>query len=462
MTTTAILAASLAALVAAGLTFLLLQRRIVSLQRQGVTLDTQLQAREQELGQQIARFQALQTDYTRLQESSTQLREQLSALQIELGHERRRFEEHQQALQQSREQMANQFKVLANEILDDKSRKFTASNQENIARILAPLQEKIQHFEKRVEETYDRESKERFSLAKEIKALQELNQRISEDAVNLTNALKGDNKAQGSWGEFVLEKILEKSGLQRGREYEVQVSMRAEDGSRSQPDVVVHLPESRDIVIDSKVSLKAYDAWCAEDDGDRKAEWLRQHVQSLRNHVKLLAGKDYQKLDGVNTLDFVLLFVPVEASFTLAAREDPQLFMEAFEKNIIIVVPSTLLATLRIIQNIWRLAQQDQNAHEIARQAGNLYDKFVAFVADLEDIGLKIEATRKSYDKAHNKLSSGRGNIVTRIENLRQLGARTAKRLDEGLLLASGAEDLEAPDATQVDDESDAGSDKES
>ncbi|MFM1896047.1 MAG: hypothetical protein RLZZ385_1121, partial [Pseudomonadota bacterium] len=278
----------------------------------------------------------------------------------------------------------------------------------------------------------------------------------------LTNALKGDNKAQGSWGEFVLEKILEKSGLQRGREYEVQVSMRAEDGSRSQPDVVVHLPESRDIVIDSKVSLKAYDAWCAEDDGDRKAEWLRQHVQSLRNHVKLLAGKDYQKLDGVNTLDFVLLFVPVEASFTLAAREDPQLFMEAFEKNIIIVVPSTLLATLRIIQNIWRLAQQDQNAHEIARQAGNLYDKFVAFVADLEDIGLKIEATRKSYDKAHNKLSSGRGNIVTRIENLRQLGARTAKRLDEGLLLASGAEDLEAPDATQVDDESDAGSDKES
>ena len=456
MTTTAILAAILCALLAAGITYLVLQRRLGAQQQLGVALQARLDALGTELAQLAARHDSLTQEQALLQESAARYREQISRLQADLDSERRRFEENQQVLQRAREQMSNEFKVLANEILEDKSRKFTASNQENIARILGPLQEKIQHFEKKVEDTYDRESKERFSLAREIKSLQELNQRISEDAVNLTNALKGDNKAQGSWGELVLEKILEKSGLQRGREYEVQVSMRAEDGSRSQPDVVVHLPESRDIVIDSKVSLKAYDAWCTEDDPQRKDEWLRQHVQSLRNHVKLLTGKDYQKLDGVNTLDFVLLFVPVEASFTVAAREDPQLFMEAFEKNIIIVVPSTLLATLRIIQNIWRLAQQDQNAHEIARQAGNLYDKFVAFVTDLDDIGQKIEATRNSFDKAHNKLSSGRGNIVTRIEKLRHLGARTAKRLDENLLLASGADDqepqlLEQPSANAGD-----------
>jgi DNA recombination protein RmuC len=365
---------------------------------------------------------------TEQQGSNAGLREQLARSQSDLDNERQKFEEKLTLLEGARDQMTLQFKQLATEILEDKSRRFTASNQENIAQILKPLQEKIQHFEKKVEETYHRESQERFSLAKEIRNLQDLNNRISEDAINLTNALKGDNKAQGTWGEMILESILEKSGLVKGREYEVQVSLKGAGGSRSQPDVIVHLPESKDIVIDAKVSLKAYEAYCSEDDAERRAKLLQQHIQSIRNHVKILASKDYQNLNAINTLDFILLFMPVEAAFSVAAQQDTELFINAFEKNIIIVGPSTLLTTLRTVQNIWRMAQQNQNALEIASRAGALYDKFVGFVEDLEEIGSKIDASKRSYELAYNKLKSGRGNLIGRVENLKSLGAKTSKQ----------------------------------
>ena len=231
---------------------------------------------------------------------------------------------------------------MANDLLESKSKSFSQSSKENITALLSPLQEKITQFEKRVEETYDKESKERFSLAREIKSLQALNNKISEDAVNLTNALKSDNKAQGTWGEFVLESILEKSGLTKGREYEVQVALKAEDGSKSQPDVIVHLPESRDIVIDSKVSLKAWDAFCSSDQGSEKDALLKQHIASIRQHVKTLSAKDYQNLTGLNSLDYVFLFMPVEAAYSTAVQIDQELFQYAFERNIIFVVPSTL------------------------------------------------------------------------------------------------------------------------
>ena len=348
-------------------------------------------------------------------------REQITKLQSTLEHERKQFSE-------SRDQMTVAFKNIANEIFDDKSKKFTENNRESLSAILSPLQEKIQHFEKRVEETYDKESKERFSLAKEINNLKELNSRISEDAVNLTNALKGDNKAQGTWGEIVLESILEKSGLVKGREYEVQVSLKAEDGSRSQPDVVVHMPEDRDIIIDSKVSLKAWDAYCAEDEKVAKENHLKQHIQSVRLHIKTLAAKDYQNLIGLNSLDYVFLFMPVEAAYAMAAQSDVELSQYGFERNIIIVVPSTLMTTLKTVHNIWRLAQQNKNAQEIADKAGAMYDKFVAFVGDLEDIGSKIDASKKSFDKAQNKLVTGRGNLMSRVEKLKQLGAKTSKK----------------------------------
>ena len=417
-----------------GVALLVTSRRMQQSRQQMAIVQAQLQAREaelQSLGEERERLEAARTE---LAESNTRLREQLSALQTELSHEKRSFSEKLGLLENAREQMSLQFKNLANEILEDKSKRFTATNKDNISQLLQPLQERISSFEKRVEETYDKESKERFSLAREIKSLQELNTRISEDAINLTNALKGDNKAQGTWGEMILESILAKSGLVKGREYEVQVSIKTEAGKRSQPDVVVHMPEAKDIIIDAKVSLKAYEAFCSEDRPDKKAELLRQHIQSIRNHVKSLAAKDYQNLTGPNSLDFILLFMPVEAAFSVAAQEDAELFMHAFERNIIIVGPSTLLTTLRTVQNIWRLAQQNKNALEIAAKAGALYDKFVAFVEDLEELGSRLQTTQRTYDKAKNKLVSGRGNLISRVEKLRVLGAKTSKRHNEEVL----------------------------
>lgn len=416
------------------ITFLLVNARVSKRELELAALTERLQGKVLELESLHGEIALLEQQGATLGADNTHLREQVVRLQAELANERQRFEEKLSLLEGARDQMTLQFKQLASDILEDKSKRFTRSNEENIAQILKPLQEKIQHFEKRVEETYDRESKERFSLAREIKSLQELNVRISEDAINLTNALKGDNKAQGTWGEMILESILEKSGLAKGREYEVQVSMKAADGSRSQPDVIVHLPESKDMVIDAKVSLKAYEAYCSEDDGDKKDELLKQHIQSIRSHVKLLSAKDYQHLGSLNSLDFILLFMPIEAAFSVAAQHDTELFINAFEKNIIIVGPSTLLTTLRTVQNLWRMAQQNQNALEIASRAGALYDKFVGFVDDLQEVGGKLEAAQKSYDRAHNKLQTGRGNLISRTENLRKLGAKATKQQSREIL----------------------------
>jgi len=416
------------------ITYLLVNGKVNRRQMELAALSERLQGKLEELSALQGELSLLEQQTTGLNADNTHLREQVVRLQSELSSERQKFEEKLSLLEGAREQMTLQFKQLASDILEDKSRRFTRSNEENIAQILKPLQEKIQHFEKRVEETYDRESKERFSLAREIKNLQELNARISEDAINLTNALKGDNKAQGTWGEMILESILEKSGLVKGREYEVQVSMKASDGSRSQPDVIVHMPESKDMVIDAKVSLKAYEAYCSEEDSDRKSELLKQHIQSIRTHVKGLSAKDYQHLGSLNSLDFILLFMPVEAAFSVAAQHDTELFINAFEKNIIIVGPSTLLTTLRTVQNLWRMAQQNQNALEIANRAGALYDKFVSFVEDLEEVGGKLEAAQRSYDRAHNKLQTGRGNLISRTENLKKLGAKATKQQNKELL----------------------------
>lgn len=427
----------------AALSVTLYVRRPLDLSGKVAVQEERLQSRQVEIDAQAQGIIVLREEVQTLSESITRYREQIAHLQTTLEQESKQSAEKLELLQQAREQMSLEFKSIANEILEDKSRRFTASNRESISEILKPLNEKIQHFEKKVEDTYDRESKERFSLEKEIRSLKELNTRISEDAVNLTNALKGENKTQGTWGEVILESILEKSGLVKGREYETQVSLRAEDGSRSQPDVIVHMPEKKHVIIDAKVSLKAYESFCSESDQERRAEFLLQHVQSVRSHVKALSSKDYQNLMTLNSLDFVLLFMPVEAAFSVAVQQDGGLFTDAFEKNIILVGPSTLLATLRTIQNIWRYEQQSQNAIEIASAAGALYDKFVAFVSDLEDVGGRIEAAQKSYEKAHNKLVSGKGNLITRIEKLKQLGARTSKKHTEQVLVQAGAEELD-------------------
>ncbi|MEX2469330.1 MAG: DNA recombination protein RmuC [Pseudohongiellaceae bacterium] len=425
-----------------------------------MTAEERLTAKENELNALRQQLESARLEQQSLQSELQTRREESATLKTSLEMERKQFDEKLSLLNESREQLTVAFKNIANEIFEDKTRKFTDTSRQTLTTVLGPLQEKIVQFEKRVEETYQKESNERFSLAKEIKNLQELNARISEEAVNLTNALKGDNKAQGSWGEFVLESILEKSGLVKGREYDVQVNLKGEDGSKLQPDVVVHLPESRDIIIDSKVSLKAWDEFCSSDDNAARAELLKQHTQSLRLHVRGLANKDYQNLPGINSLDYVFLFMPIEAAYSEAVRHDPDLFQFAFERNIIFVVPSTLLTTLKTVQNLWRLAQQSQNANEIAERAGMLYDKFVSFVADLEEVGQRIDASRKSYDKAFNKLQSGRGNLIRRVEVLKELGARTSKKQKRELLV-NAAEDDDDEALPSVDTDTDGDDDGE-
>lgn len=425
---------------------MLLARLLQSSKISETSAKEQLIAKQSELESLLESCEDLSKENTILKADFRSNREELIALQTRLELEEKQFDEKIELLNNSRDQLGAAFKNIANEIFEERSKKFTVANKESLSAILSPLQEKIQKFEKRVEETYINESKERYALTNQIENLQRLNAKISEDAVSLTNALTADNKAQGTWGEMALERILDISGLVKGREYDVQVNLKEEDGSRAQPDVVIHLPESRDIIIDSKVSLKSWIAYCSAQTDEIKSKALKQLIESIRNHVKLLSNKDYQNLEGVNTLDYVFLFMPIEAAYAKATQEDKDLFQFAFDRNIIFVVPTTLLTTLKTVQNLWRLAQQNQNANEIAKKAGALYDKFVAFLQDLEDVGQKIEASKLSFERAHNKLSSGKGNLIRRAEVLKQLGAKTSKKQSSELLASALSE--ETPDSS--------------
>ncbi|WP_178086437.1 DNA recombination protein RmuC [Pseudomonas sp. GV071] len=362
---------------------------------------------------------------------------QLSAERASLSAElREQQDSHQQRLrdlQGSRDELRAQFAELAGKIFDEREQRFAETSQQRLGQLLDPLKERIQSFEKRVEESYQQEARERFSLSKELERLQLLNQRLGDEATNLTRALQGQ-KTQGNWGELVLERVLEHAGLEKGREYQTQVSLKGQDGARFQPDVLIQLPGERQVVVDAKVSLTAYQqSVVAENDGVRQ-QALKQHVLSLRSHLKGLSLKDYQRLEGLHSLDFVLLFVPIEAAFAAALQADPGLFQEAFEQNIVIVSPTTLLATLRVIDSLWRQERQSQNAREIAERAGALYDKFVAFIVDLDEVGSRLQQLDKAYAAARNKLADGRGNIISRVENLKLLGARASKSLPTDLL----------------------------
>jgi DNA recombination protein RmuC len=404
-------------------------------------LEERLQGRDRELQQARSLQEDLQQQLQHSRQQTSALKEQVSRQETLLQQQRQQYEDKLAFLQNAEERLKLQFQQLAESILEQKGRNFSEASQKQLTDLLKPLGEKIQGFEKRVEETYDRESKQRVALEREIKALMEANTRISIDADNLTRALRGESKTQGIWGEVILERVLEKSGLERGREYEIQVSLQDTEGGKGQPDVVVHLPEGKDVIIDSKVSLTAYQAYYSAEEEDARAAHLRQHLASIRAHIRGLSEKNYQHLAGVNTLDYVLMFLPVEAAFTLAVQQDDQLFTDAFAKNIILVGPSTLLATLRTIQSIWRYEHQNRHAQEIAEQAGRLYDKFADFVKDLEEIGQRLDKAQEAWSNAHNKLSSGRGNLINRTETLRKLGARNRKELPRNLLDTGSEED---------------------
>jgi len=382
-----------------------------------------------------SRISELEENLEKAKLENSGLLTKLSELRTRLEDERKNAEEKLTLLQEAREQLKMEFQNVANKIFEDKSRKFTDQNRENIEGVLKPMREQLLDFKKKVEDVYDKESKDRISLLNEIIHLKTLNERISEDALNLTNALKGQSKTRGSWGEMILERVLEESGLQKGREYEVQTMYASEAGQRRHPDVIVHLPEGKDIVIDSKVSLTAYEKYCSSETEEKRDKRLKEHILSIRTHIKTLGEKRYEELEGIKTLDFVLMFLPVEGAFWTAIESEQGLFNEAFDKNIMLVSPSTLLATLRIINNIWRYEDQNKNALIIAKKAGDLYDKFVGFVEVLDDVGQKIDKARESYQTARNRLTDGRGNLVRRTVELRQLGVKAQKELPEGLVV---------------------------
>ncbi len=367
-------------------------------------------------------------------EKISQLRAEYAGLEATLVQERKRFAEQLQMLQEARVQMGQEFENLAQKIFEEKSEKFSQLSKTSLDQTLVPLRQQLKDFKSRVEDVYDKESRDRMSLINQIDELKDLNRRISEDAVNLTKALKGDNKVQGNWGEMILERLLEESGLRKGHEYETQVALRSADGRRRYPDVIVRLPDNKDIVIDAKVSLIEYERYyVAEDDGQKLAH-LKAHIASVKSHVEGLSVKSYENLEGIRSLDFVLIFIPIETAFLLVFEHEPALFRRAYDKNIIVVSPGTLLATLRTVQSIWRYENQNRNAEEIAQQAGRIHDQIVRVAESLQDVGKYLGKAQDSWHQTTERLRSGRGNLLLAAAKLDQLGAKTTKQLPRELL----------------------------
>jgi DNA recombination protein RmuC len=397
-----------------------------------------LEAQVVEKSGQLDKSDALNTrnaeQTVELQREASQLRARIAELATLLDDERKQSAEKIALLNEAREQLKSEFQNLAQRIFEDKGQKFAEQNRMTMDHLITPLRDQIGDFKKRVEDVYDKESRDRASLQTEIHHLKELNQRISKEAMNLTRALKGDSKARGNWGEVVLERVLEASGLQKGREYETQVHLKDGKGKRYQPDVIVRLPQGKDVVVDAKVSLNDYEVYYSAEDADQKETALKAHIESIRTHIRSLAGKSYEDLEGVRSLDFVLMFVPIEAAFLAAVEKDRGLFAEAFDQNIMVVSPSTLLVTLRTIENIWRHEYQNRYAIEIAKKAGGLYNKFVGFVEALEQVGQQLDRAKDAYQTASDRLVNGKGNLIRRTQELKALGVKAGKELPKHLL----------------------------
>ena len=382
----------------------------------------------------------LKQNSNKIEKEREDIRREKEFLNAELTRKNTEYENLQQLnkkreeeLETRQEQLRKDFELLATKILDEKSEKFTLQNKENIINILNPLQEKIKTFEQKVDLTQKESISMHSALKEQLLGLKDLNQQMTKEANNLTRALKGDSKMQGNWGELVLERVLEKSGLEKDREYFVQQNFTLDDGSRVLPDVVLHLPDSKKMIIDSKVSLTDYERLVNADE-DGKAQYLKAHVNSIKKHVDQLSEKNYQDLYDIESPDFVLMFIPIEPAFAVVVNEDNAIYNKAFEKNIVIVTPSTLLATLRTIDSMWNNEKQQRNAIEIARQAGALYDKFEGLVKDLTGVGKKIDAAKTDYSAAMNKLVDGKGNLITSVEKLKKMGAKAKKALPETII----------------------------
>jgi DNA recombination protein RmuC len=409
-------------------------RSTVTLKEQVSRLTAESVADRESLVSLRSELQAVKLELQEKAETAASQSIELAELRNTLSNERSTSQEKLNLLLDAKVALTDQFKSLANDILEEKSKRFTEQNQTNLGALLDPLKLKITEFQSKIEDTYVKEGNERSALGVELKHLKDLNQQLSEDAKNLTRALRGSAKAQGTWGEWILETVLDGSGLRKGHEYVVQSNLSREDGTRALPDVIIHLPEGRSLVIDSKVSLVAYEEFAVmENEGERAAAGKR-HIESIKGHIKGLSGKNYQSLYSLNSLDFVLLFVPIEPAFMLAVASDKDLFMDAWNRNVLLVSPSTLLFVVRTVAHLWRQEAQSRNAQEIAKRGAELYDKFVGFVEDMNSIGTRLKQAQSAYEDAHGKLSSGRGNLVGQAQKLRQLGVKPSKSLAPALV----------------------------
>ena len=352
-----------------------------------------------------------------------------AVLQSKIEIEQKSFEEKIRLLKEAKEELSKEFQHLSSQIFEEKTKQFSQTHKSQFEMLLQPFREQIANFSLQSKEQFLSETKERHLLRDELLRLKQMNEQLSQDALNLTKALKGENKTQGNWGEIVLERVLEQSGLREGVEYELQKSYKNEDGKTYRPDVIVHLPHERDVIIDAKVSLAAYDRYVAADDANEKQQALKEHLLSVSSHIKGLGTKRYEKLEGVKTLDYVLLFMPIEGAFMLALQEDGSFFKRAYENNILVVSPATLLVTLRTIEHIWRTRRQEESAQEIVKEAEAMYEKLVLFVEDMEAIGGALSKTQSSYESAMKRLSFGRGNVIARAQKLKELGIKPTKEL---------------------------------
>ena len=448
-----ILGLTVGLLVGIGFTYLLMKNRVELVkskvenenEQQLLSLEkekSQLQERTLKIGELESELTQLEEKLSLMIDEKTELVKSIAELETTLEKERENTIEKLKLLENSKEELKNEFKNLSNEILEEKSKKFTETNKENIDGILNPLKEEFAEFKNRVNEVYKNDSNDRTALKTQIDGLKELNEKLGKEALSLTNALKGDSQKQGAWGEVILERVLEESGLHKGREYETQISFSTDDGKRQRPDAIVRLPNDKDVIIDSKVSITAYQNFHQTEDENEKEQYLKDHLRSIKNHIKGLSLKNYEDIEEIRALDYVLMFIPIESAFMLAMENDRELFSEAFEKNIVIVTPSTLLVTLKTIQNIWRYEKQNKHAQEIAKRAGDLHDKFVNFTESLLEIGTKLDRAKKSYETSINRLKSGKGNLISQTNKIKSLGIKTKKEIPDILTEESDELDL--------------------
>ena len=393
---------------------------------QGV-LEGQAKLKAEEAGQVKMQLRDAQTEILDLTNA-------LTKAETDYDYLNRRLQEQNKELEQLREKFLQQFQSISNQVLMTNAEHFKKASADNLEQILSPLKERIKEFEAKVDATYEKSLKESVSLKEQITQLASLNQQMSQDALNLTKALKGESKTQGNWGEYLLESLLEKSGLRKGVHYEREEVRQNDESKVYRPDVIIRLPDNKHLIIDSKMSLVAYEAYCSCEDEHQQETYLRGHINSVRTHFSDLGRKNYHRLNGLNSPDFVLMYIPIEPAFNLAVQHDYDLFTDAFDRNIVLVTTSTLLATLRTVAGVWRQEDQKRNVLRIAEESGKLYDKFVGFVDDLKLIGKHMESSQSAYNAAMNKLTDGKGNLIRRVEILKELGAKTSKVLDEHLL----------------------------